>query len=63
MTITKKVNSENKAFWESAREARGKVETWPDWKRNLKVTQYSVGFDAKSSEASLPKSEKVCSRK
>lgn len=52
MVITKKTNSENKTFWDSTRDARVKVEKWPSWKRNLRVTQYSVGFDSKSSETS-----------
>jgi len=50
MAIKKKTNSENKTFWDSTRDARVKVEQWPSWKRNLKVTQYSVGFDSKPSE-------------
>ena len=52
MVIKKKTNSENKTFWDSTRNARVKVEQWPSWKRNLKVTQYSVGFDPKPSETS-----------
>ena len=52
MVITKKTNSENKTFWDSTRDAREKVEQWPSWKRNLRVTQYSVGFDSKPSETS-----------
>ncbi|MBW2005334.1 MAG: hypothetical protein JRF31_03400 [Deltaproteobacteria bacterium] len=52
MTIKKKTNSETKTFWDSTKDAREKVEQWPSWKRNLKVTQYSVGFDSKSSETS-----------
>ena len=52
MVITKKTNSENKTFWDSTRDARVKVEQWPSWKRNLRVTQYSVGFDSKPSETS-----------
>ena len=53
MVITKKTNSENKTFWDSTRDARVKVEKWPSWKRNLRVTQYSVGFDSKPSETSV----------
>lgn len=52
MFIRKKTNSENKTFWDSTRDAREKVEQWPSWKRNLRVTQYSVGFDSKPSETS-----------
>ena len=53
MFIKKKTNSENKTFWDSTRDARVKVEQWPSWKRNLKVTQYSVGFDSKPSKTSV----------
>ena len=44
--LTKRINKETISFWESTRDARIKVEKWPSWKRNLKVTQYSVGFDS-----------------
>jgi len=43
MAITKKINSETDSFWRSTREARVKVEKWPSWKRNLRVTQFSAG--------------------
>jgi hypothetical protein len=62
MAITKKTNSENKSFWESTRDARVKVEQWPSWKRNLKVTQYSVGFDSQKSESSTTDCERVCNK-
>jgi len=39
--LTKKINSETSSFWKSVRDARVKVEKWPSWKRNLKVTQFS----------------------
>ena len=52
MAITKKTNSENSSFWESTRNARVKIEKWPSWKRNLRVTQFSVGFDSQPSETS-----------
>jgi len=62
MAITKKTNSENSSFWESTRDARVKVENWPSWKRNLRVTQYSVGFDSQSSEASTSDSAPACTK-
>jgi hypothetical protein len=62
MAITKKTNSENSSFWESTRDARVKVENWPSWKRNLRVTQYSVGFDSQSSEASTSDSTPACTK-
>jgi hypothetical protein len=52
MIIRKKINSRTKAFQDSTGDAREKVEQWPSWKRNLKVTQYSVRFDSKFSETS-----------
>lgn len=42
MTITKKINSENSSFWESVRDAHEKIEGWPSWKRNLKVTEMAL---------------------
>ncbi len=62
MAITKKTSSENKSFWESTREARVKVEQWPSWKRNLKVSQFSVGFDSQKSENLTTEREQVCIR-
>ena len=62
MAITKKTSSENKSFWESTREARVKVEQWPSWKRNLKVSQFSVGFDSQKSENVTSECEQVCIR-
>lgn len=62
MAITKKTNNENKSFWESTREARVKVEQWPSWKRNLKVSQFSVGFDSQKSETFTKECEQVCNR-
>ena len=62
MSITKKTSSENKSFWESTREARVRVEQWPTWKRNLKVSQFSVGFDSQKSENLNNEYEQVCIR-
>jgi hypothetical protein len=60
MAITKKTNKENKSFWESTREARVKVEQWPSWKRNLKVSQFSVGFDSPKSETLTNECKQAC---
>ena len=62
MAITKRTNKENSSFWESTRDARVKVEKWPSWKRNLKVTQYSVGFDSQPSETSTSDSGRGCTK-
>ena len=49
MKITKNSNdTANRDFWKSISEARIKVEGWPEWKRNLRVTKYSIGFEGKS---------------
>lgn len=47
MPLKKKINSETKDFWLSVERASRKIKKWPKWKRNLKVTQYSVNFDLK----------------
>lgn len=49
--LTKKINSETKTFWDSTRDARVKVEQWPSWKRNLKVTQFSKAEKEKPHKA------------
>jgi len=41
LPIRKKISKETAAFWTSVRSASKKVEQWPRWKRELKVTQYS----------------------
>jgi len=61
MPITKKTDGESKTFWHSTENARTKVESWPSWKRNLKVTQYSVGFDSQTSNPA-PVRDQVCYR-
>ena len=42
MMLTK-VNNYSK-FWMAARGATKRVLSWPEWKRNVKVTMYSTGF-------------------
>lgn len=32
-------------FWKAAEEAHSIVEQWPDWKRNIRLTEYSTGLD------------------
>ena len=50
MKISKKINEENKAFWDAGEKARMKVAEWPEWKRSIKVTKFSTGFPSKSSK-------------
>lgn len=52
MAIRIRTDDENRELWEPIREAREKVEKWPSWKRNLKVSQFSTGFDAQTSGGS-----------
>ena len=48
--IVKNKDAASKEFWKFTGEARNKVETtWPEWKKNVRVTMYSVGFSAKVS--------------
>jgi hypothetical protein len=63
MAIKQKNDSESKSFWKSTRDARVKVESWPSWKRNLRVSQYSVGLNPQKSEISINECERVCSKK
>jgi len=57
--MEKSENSElsMKEFSELSDEARKKVEEWPEWKRNIKITYYSVDFDLKTAKKE-PNSEK-----
>ncbi len=48
MKMTKNNGAANRDFWKITSEARTKVEKWPEWKRTLRVTKYSVGFGGKS---------------
>ena len=48
MKVTKNNGTANKKFLEITSEARSKVEKWPEWKRAVRVTKYSVGFEGKS---------------
>ncbi len=34
-------DEDSKAFWDTAEKASKKVATWPEWKRNVRVTKYS----------------------
>ena len=54
MEITKSNDSESQDFWKVTSKARTKVEGWPEWKRNLRVTKYSVGFDCRTLETHDP---------
>ena len=52
MAITKKNDVSSREFWKSAGDASLRVEQWPEWKRNLKLTKYSLGFDCNVSKNS-----------
>jgi hypothetical protein len=41
MTIRIRTDDENRELLKSIRDAHEKVEKWPNWKRNLKVSQFS----------------------
>jgi hypothetical protein len=62
MAITKRNSSETLSFWSSTKSAREKVEKWPTWKRNLKVTQFSVGFDSGTSENLSSDCKRKCTK-
>jgi hypothetical protein len=58
-TVNKGNQTEIKKFLKSADEARSKIATWPDWKRNVKVTKYSVGFGDKQPSVGKNHSAKI----
>jgi hypothetical protein len=39
--ITKRNDKEGREFWKPAEEASRKVESWPEWKQRVRVTQFS----------------------
>ena len=40
-SLTKNLSTpESREFWRHAEESRKKVESWPKWKRNIKVTKF-----------------------
>jgi len=45
MNLRKADDERSREFWASATEARREVEEWPEWKRNIRVTKFSTGFD------------------
>jgi hypothetical protein len=47
MEIAKNSEGESQEFWQVSAKARTKVEGWPEWKRNLRVTKFSVGLNHK----------------
>jgi hypothetical protein len=45
MAISKRNDEGNKEFWALADRARAEMESWPAWKRDLRITKYSIGLD------------------
>lgn len=37
--------TEDKTLWQVAKECRLIVSKWPEWKRSIKLTEQSKGFD------------------
>lgn len=33
---------DSQKFWQNAEKAQQNVETWPEWKQNVKLTKYST---------------------
>ena len=62
MAITKKTDKDSKSFWQSVESARAKVESWPAWKRDLKVTQFSVNDGSRSSDPAIVNSNSGCEK-
>ena len=48
MKMPKNNDAANRDLRKTTSEALTKVERWPEWKRTLRVTKYSVGFGGKS---------------
>ena len=44
--LRKNKNEKFEFFWQSVEEASERVAKWPAWKRNYRLTKYSIGFDA-----------------
>lgn len=41
MKIRRRQNEDAQKFWENMDKAQKSVEKWPDWKRNIQLTNYS----------------------
>lgn len=57
MGITRNDDADSKEFWKIIDEARTKVEKWPEWKRNFRVTKYFVADECASSRSTHNSSE------
>jgi hypothetical protein len=44
MSISKKSDSESQEYWRLAQETREKIRQWPEWKREIRLTEHSTGF-------------------
>ena len=53
MPISRK-SEEGQAFWKLADELRAKMDKWPEWKRNIRVTKYSASTDQRRDIPSAP---------
>ena len=40
--LKKRINSETEQFWQAVRNARLKVEKWPEWKQNIRLGNYKA---------------------
>jgi hypothetical protein len=49
--MTEEDRKESKKLMKFMEDARTKVNSWPEWKRSLKLTQYSKGFGEKQERA------------
>ena len=38
-------------FWKAAEEAKKVTDQWPDWKRNVRLTEYSTGLGPRKNES------------
>lgn len=40
-----KKTEENRKFWKNTDKAKQNVDKWPEWKKNIKLTKYSIKGD------------------
>lgn len=46
MKISKNKKGEGNTFWQHTQIAREKIKEWPEWKKNIRLTEYSGTSEA-----------------
>lgn len=58
MALTKNTSEESREFWKAAESNVRKIETWPEWKKNIVVTSAGSGYVIRESKTKGDSHEK-----